>query len=46
MFSVRSLTAKAISASRVMPSGVNSSVTSSVASSAWYCLRQAGVGLR
>ena len=27
-----------------MPSGRNSSVTSSVASSAWYCARQAGVG--
>ena len=38
MFSVRSLTSKAMLASRVMPSGVNSSVTPSVASRAWYCL--------
>jgi hypothetical protein len=38
MFSVRSLTSKAICARRCTPSGVTSSVTPSVASRAWYCL--------
>ena len=36
---------KAISARRRMPSGANSSVTPSVASSAWYCLVRRRVGL-
>jgi hypothetical protein len=38
MFSVRSLTSYAISASRRTAAGAISSVTPSVASSAWYCL--------
>mmetsp|Transcript_53289 Transcript_53289/g.125095 ORF Transcript_53289/g.125095 Transcript_53289/m.125095 type:complete len:346 (-) Transcript_53289:2169-3206(-) len=38
MFSVRSLTSKAICAMRRMASSCRSSVTPSVASSAWYCL--------
>jgi len=47
MFSVFSFTEKAISASRRMPSSVNSIFTFSVASSAWYWrVRQASVEVR
>ena len=47
MFSVFSFTAEAISASRRTPSGVNTSSTRSVASSAWYWrVRLASVSTR